>query len=313
MGYEENNPQDIETEEVFNLLRPIFSDIKKSEIKFFYHGTYNTFFVKDEYIFRFPDKALYNKKGYKLITREVEFLDTIRKLISIQIPQPLIVSEDESSPFVGYKKIPGISLSRVFSKTKDNEKEKIGKEIASFLTKLHSKEIFNVVRDKFHKDEDLSTMQYRKKWQEYRMKMEKLVYPQLRVKERKWHNSLFDNFLEKKNNFVFLPTVTHGDFDTSNILVNPENYEITGIIDFEDASIGDPAYDLGFIDEGKLFFNAVFENYEGFKDSAIKERIKFYYCRAGSIYIITGIEFGYPQMIEYGQKLIKQRMKVFQN
>ncbi len=117
MGYEENNPADISSDKVYELIEPFFSEINRSDITFFYHGTYNVFLIKNEFFFRFPDKSLYNQIGYNLIQREVQFLNLIRDSVSLEIPNPLFISDDPNNPFVGYKKIPGISLSRVFKKT----------------------------------------------------------------------------------------------------------------------------------------------------------------------------------------------------
>ncbi|MBD3253890.1 MAG: phosphotransferase [Candidatus Lokiarchaeota archaeon] len=309
MSYEETNPQDINTKKVLKLLKPIFPDIKKSDVQFFYHGTYNLFIVKKDYIFRFPDRSFYNEKGYDLISREVVFLDTIRDLISFQIPKPLFVSEDETNPFMGYKKISGTSLSRCYDKTTGEEQEQIGEELARFLSEYHSKKVFKIIKEKFYREVDTSIKEYQRSWQEYREKMESLVYPRLTREEKDWVRKLFDAFLENEENFDFTPTVIHGDLDTSNILVNPKNYQITGIIDFEEARIGDPACDLIFIDEGEVFCDALFRNYKGQIDPGLKTRRKFYFCRTGIIYIHVGVELSYPRMIEHGHELLQKQMK----
>ena len=51
----------------------------------------------------------------------------------------------------------------------------------------------------------------------------------------------------------FTPVLIHGDFDTSNFLISQKNKELTGIIDFEECQIGDPAADLLFFQEEHLF------------------------------------------------------------
>ncbi|MCK4844270.1 MAG: phosphotransferase [Candidatus Heimdallarchaeota archaeon] len=311
MGYEETNPIDIKISKVQKLIQEFFPNIRNEEIVFFYHGTYNTFIVKDTFIFRFPDKSLYNDKGYRLIQREIKVLDTIRNLLSFQIPKPLYVSSDPNNPFVGYEKIPGISLSRCLNNASHSEKKNIANEIGKFLSEYHSRAVYEVFKQNFYPSQELSSEHHKKIWSDYREKMERIVFPLVGKKSTLWLTNLFDNFLANKENFTYSLTATHGDFDTSNILVNPESFQITGIIDFEDANIADPAYDLCFIEEGKDFSDAIFENYTGIIDPTMKDRIKFYYCRAGTIYIITGVEWNNPRMIEYGKKLQEKRMKEF--
>ena len=39
-------------------------------------------------------------------------------------------------------------------------------------------------------------------------------------------------------------TITHGDFNSKHILVDPEKGVVTGILDFGNIGISDPAFDL---------------------------------------------------------------------
>ncbi len=310
MGYEENNPADISSDKVLELIEPFFSEINRRDITFFYHGTYNVFLVKDEFFFRFPDKSLYNQIGYNFIQREVQFLNLIRDSVSLEIPNPLFISEDPNNPFVGYKKIPGISLSRVYKKTTLEERKNIAKEVGIFLTEYHSDKLKDKVRMRKYEEDIFNTQVLYNEWSDYYLKTKKLVYPLIDERKQEWLERLFALFLLKEN-FEFTTTLTHGDFDTSNILVNPKNFDVTGIIDFEEAKIADPAYDLIFFDEGEIFTNTLFKNYRGHVDSTMNLRRKFYYSRAGTIYIITGLEWKYPKMIEYGHKLLEEKMKIF--
>jgi aminoglycoside phosphotransferase (APT) family kinase protein len=56
-----------------------------------------------------------------------------------------------------------------------------------------------------------------------------------------------ENVIKKINTTEFKVTeysLLHTDFNQRNLFVNPENYEIAGIIDWEDAMYGDPIYDF---------------------------------------------------------------------
>jgi aminoglycoside phosphotransferase (APT) family kinase protein len=44
---------------------------------------------------------------------------------------------------------------------------------------------------------------------------------------------------------AYVPTLAHNDFGIEHILVDPAMRRITGIIDWGDAAIADPAYDFG--------------------------------------------------------------------
>lgn len=59
----------------------------------------------------------------------------------------------------------------------------------------------------------------------------------------------------------FPPRVVHRDFDTSNIIVDPRNYDVMGVIDFEEVSVWDPAADLLFFGEGESFIEDLLTSY----------------------------------------------------
>lgn len=294
------------------ILRSCFPNIRRHEVKFHYHGSYNVFEVKGEYMFRFPDKIFFGgKKGLNLIERESKILDLISENISLQIPKPIFVSSDPNDPFIGYRKIDGISLSRRFNRTTRNDQESIAMQLGKFLSELHSEEVYQKICTTWKREREYSPSQYQCYWQNYFTKVQKDAYPLLDTTQKNWVSQIFLEFLGEKENFDFIPTVIHGDFDTSNVLVNPKTFEVTGIIDFEETGVYDPAGDFIFYDEGEFFLDHLLVNYNRAKDRNFKNRMKFLYCRAGLIYIQTGLEGRIPKMVKYGIQMVDSRMKRF--
>lgn len=312
MFYEETNPPNISFSEVMRLLRVCFPNIKEHEVRFHYHGSYNVFEVKGEYIFRFPDKIFFGGvKGFNLNQRELKVLDLIREYISLRIPKPIYVSSDPNNPFIGYEKINGISLSRCFDRTNENDQKNIADQLGKFLSELHSSKVYQKICTTWKNEQEFNPSQYQCHWQNYFEKVQENGYPLLNTKQIQWTSQIFLDFLEEKENFDFTPTVVHRDFDTSNVLVDPTTFEVTGIIDFEETGVYDPAGDFIFYDEGDFFLNHLLASYSEVKDRNFKNRMKFLYCRAGLIYILTGLEGSIPKMVEYGLQLVNKRMKRF--
>lgn len=312
MFYEETNPPDISLSEVMRLLQTCFPNIREHEVKFHYHGSYNVFEVKGEYMFRFPDKVFFGgEKGFNLIQREFKLLDLIHENISLQIPKPTYVSTDPNNPFIGYKKINGISLSRCFNRTTKKDQKNIAIQLGRFLSELHSREVYQKICTSWKSEQDFNSSQYQCYWQNYFKKVQEDVYPLLEAKQKKWASQIFLEFIDEKENFDFIPTVVHRDFDTSNVIVDPKTLEVTGIIDFEETGVYDPAADFIFYNEGDFFLNHLLTNYSRVKDENFRNRMKFLYCRAGLIYILTGLEYNLTKMVEYGFQLINRRMKRF--
>ena len=294
-----------------DLLKEIFADLTAEEIIFHYHGTYNVFIIKNDYIFRFPDASLYNSKGFDLIRNEMNLLKAIRDSLSFEIPNPIYCSKDENNPFVGYHKIPGISLSRIYNKIGNSERERIGHSIGQFLSEYHSYDLRSRVTRSHFKGEIPSPEDHFKAWSDLFEKVKKIVFPRIENSSKLWLKKVFQTYLDSKENFLFTPSLVHGDFDTSNILVDPDTLEITGIIDFEDAKISDPAVDLIFVEEGAVLRNAILSSYQGEKNDTLEERIRFYYCRAGTAYILYGVENNMSKLAEYGKLMLKKREKIF--
>ncbi len=306
MGFEENNPSDISISMVHSALQEFLPNLSKKSINFFYHGTYNVFQVENRFIARFPDKTLRNEKGALLIKNEIDILNLLGNFISFPIPKPLYYSLNFENPFMVYAKIPGVSLSRCFNEIKNTQKQKIAQQIADFLSELHSLRL-----DESSQLKSLSTKEYRDYWNKVSFDMKKDIFPKLNSEQKNWLVNVFSNFLEDDRNFKFNPCVIHGDFDTSNILVDPINFDITGFIDFEESSIFDPAADFLFFDEGEIFLKNILYNYKGIKEESFLNRMKFLYCRTCVPYFQFGLKYNRMDVYSEGMGKLKKNMKNF--
>ncbi len=306
MGFEENNPSDISISLVHSALQEYFPKLSKKNVNFFYHGTYNVFQIENRFIARFPDKSLRNEKGAKLIKNEIDILNLLSTFISVQIPKPLHYSLNIENPFMVYEKIPGISLSKCFNEIKTPQKKKIAHQIADFLSELHSLRL-----DKSSELKSLSTEDYREYWKNVRAEMKREIFPKLNSEQKKWLVNVFSEFLKDDRNFKFNPCVIHGDFDTSNILVDPNSFNITGIIDFEESSIFDPATDFLFYDEGEIFLKDILGKYKGIKEESFLNRMKFLFCRTCIPYFQFGLKNNRMDVYSEGMRKLKKNMKNF--
>ena len=306
MGFEENNPSDISISTVHSALTEFFPNLSKKNVNFFYHGTYNVFQVENRFIARFPDKSLRNEKGSQLIKNEIDILYLLRTFLSFKIPEPIHYSLNKENPFMVYEKIPGVSLSKCFNELKNTQKQKIAHQIAEFLSELHSLRL-----DESLELKPLSTKDYRDYWMKINIELKREIFPKLNSKQKNWIGNVFSDFLEDNQNFKFTPCVIHGDFDTSNILVDPNSYNITGIIDFEESSIFDPATDFLFYDEGKVFLKHILANYKGIKEESFLNRMKFLYCRTCVPYFQFGLKNNRMDIYFEGMRKLKKNMKIF--
>lgn len=309
--YEEQNPKDIRINEVKQAIKDFFPEIQETDIRFLYHGSYNVFEVSREYIFRIPDRSLRNQKGIQLIEKEIRILGIIKNLLAYSVPDPIFKRKEGHTPFMGYKKIPGVSLSKCFNDIQGDCKQKLAQYIGSFLSQLHSSEVLSAYNKLLHTDSSDFQILYKHTWNDEYRKIKSLILPRLDDNQTDWTSRIFDNFLSQIEKYSFKPVLTHGDFDITNILVNPNSCELTGIIDFEDARLFDPAVDFLFYNEGRKFQQEIFKNYSQTPDEYFHERRKFYYSRSCFPYMIFGIENNIPSLVEAGVELLGERMKRF--
>jgi hypothetical protein len=305
--FEENNPCDIPTGVVLGTLGELFPGIGAGDLRFLYHGTYNVFEVRGGYIFKFPDRSLRNERGLDLIRRENSLLELLRPYVSIEVPRFEFISLDPGLPFVGYRKIEGVSLSRCYEDADGGRRFSVARRLGRFLSELHSPEVYRAYTERW--PTGFTPDSHRRYWESYHRHLREVVYPRLTPAQREWVEDLFTDFLGDDGNFCFAPRVAHCDFDATNVLVDPSSFRVTGVIDFEEARVWDPAADLLFYGEGPEFREELLSGYALPTSPNLEQRTRFLHDRAPLIYIQTGIDLGYPSMVDAGFEMLGERMR----
>jgi aminoglycoside 2''-phosphotransferase len=85
----------------------------------------------------------------------------------------------------------------------------------------------------------------RDEWEELRRETEELIYPLLLPHQRTWAKKVFDSALGHPRQPDDEPRVVHGDLWPEHVLLDRAAGRLSGIIDFGQAGLGDPAGDLG--------------------------------------------------------------------
>ena len=315
--YEEMNPADITVEEILPFVKKFLPNIQSKSIHFFYHGTYNVFEINQKYILRVADREFRNTRGLEMLRREFKILSFLRKRLPISIPEILYLHDSKEIPFSIHQKILGKSLVFVSNQLSSDQKKKIGAEIGKFLSSLHSEILMKDFLITFSDQEELMNSSsdfnqfYKLRWKTRYEEAKEIAYQYLNQEQQEWLTKIFEDYLNNDDNFTFSPRVSHCDFDTSNILIEPKTKQLTGTIDFEECKIWDPAVDLLFFDDGPEFMKAVLDDYEYSKQKSLEARMKFYYSRTCVPYLVWGTTHNRPGMIKEGLRKIRKNMKMF--
>ncbi|NHI83512.1 MAG: hypothetical protein EAX81_04350 [Candidatus Thorarchaeota archaeon] len=311
MMFEENNPPDIGFHVVFSTIKEHIPSIKESDVHFLYHGTHNVYDVRQEYIFRFPSTILPIEERRQLIHRETLVLRELKSRLSFQIPNPEFMDSSSEHPHMGYRKILGASLYYFYDSAPVEKRRHISETLGRFLGELHRLDFNGLAESQLVSS--FTPNIDRNKHRQFFKRIQKEVYPNLSEFQEEWTDTLFHDFLDDDENFHYLPCLAHGDFDTTNILINPSNLEVTGIIDFEETRVYDPAADFLFQDKGTAFLSSMLRSYTGRIDSTLPQRMKFRLGRCPFVYILSGIDFNLEQMVSYGYRFLKEMITNWDN
>ena len=258
--------------------------------------------VNGEYIFRFPRSPEANKH----LNIEAAILPGIGSWVELPVPQfEFICKKNSDYPwmFVGYPKIPGIPLTKTLLNSTDPNQS--AKDLGLFLTQLHS---FPVEQARQAKVPFFDSAQWRTLYEKFYQQIKTEIFPVLDIPLQTHLTSLFQKFLENDQNFHFQPTLIHRDLGEEHILWDPSAKRITGIIDWNDVSIGDPFFDFTdiFGSYGEKFTKRVVEHYPRPLDDTIFDRIQFY-SKIGWCHCIF-----YAEMIK-DQKLLEESIQQLQS
>lgn len=230
-------------------IRKAYPNLQFSNVKNVSNGLDHTvLLLDDKYIFRFPKTSHYKQRLH------VE-LKLLRKLTKLPVPQYEWVADT----FAGYRVISGKPLTQrryLYFKNKPH----LHNQLAHFLSELHSHTSM----------QGLEKQPIAHSVLELASKMN-VISKELTQEQQE----LVEKFL------VIAPKmrpanlcVTHADLHMDHILVN-QNF--TGIIDFSDALISDPAIDFhNFWNYGATVPQKIYAKYKGKKDKQFLFRSQLY-------------------------------------
>ena len=126
------------------------------------------------------------------------------------------------------------------------------------------------------------------------------LFAYMRPDARREVTAHFQPFLESPDRYPFEPRLRHGDFGTGNILYDPDELSIVGILDFGGAGIGDPAVDFAGLLTcyGDAFYRQCSAVYPEMEDAL--PRARFYIGTFALQEALFGIENDDPGAFERG-------------
>lgn len=252
-----------------HILRKYFPSVEQNQIQSFNEGwDYLILVVNNEMVFRFPRREDYAKK----LPIEVDFLKSFAHKSSVSVPELKLHVDNKMGVYATYTFISGVQFSSEIAASFNRENLLgVAKELGNFLTILHS---FPVAKAKQIGIQELNPIA---EWEKGLEEIKRRVFPNINTTEQEWITQLYEKFLNNIRGNPFKVIVSHGDIMSIHIIVDPDKQSLSGIIDFGDIEIADPAFDFGFLDiYGHGFLAEVYINYKLPRDEHFDLRRKFY-------------------------------------
>lgn len=262
----------------------VYPDLAVATAVFNDEGQYNNVLILNEtLVFRFPRYD----GGLEQLALETKILTAVQSYLPLPVPNPIYAHLDQAAigeAFMGYQIIPGQPLyPAAFAKITDQAA--VAAEIARFLQALHAVPIRELV------NEPLPVSDSKEEWEDIYGRIQTKLFPYMRLDACKAVAHHFESFLDDSQQYQFEPVLRHGDFGTGNLLHDPVTQQMSGIIDFGFAVLGDPAFDVaGLLTYGEPFVQEVARHYPAIEQ--FWPRIWFYKGTFALFEALFGIENG---------------------
>ncbi len=220
----------------------------------------------DGWVFRFPRR----REAPPQIQRERAFLELVRPVLApdVRVPEPVLFGEPGPSfpwPFSGYRKVPGVGCDTAGVPRHPD----LARQLGRALGRLHAVPEGEARAAGVPEDREGVA-----EWEEEARE---------RVGELPGRWEEVDRALEWLHGSGFLPEpyqgplrLIHNDLCPDHVLVDPDTGALTGILDWTDTSLADPALDFVFLATwgGWRLVDEVLESYEGpALDGAFRARL----------------------------------------
>ena len=265
-----------------------------------------TLLVNDEMIVRIarrPDVA-------ERLGREARLLPALAKHVPLAIPHFTRVCADPAvtggARLVAYPAIDGISLAE--KGVPAGHEDASATQLALFLTVLHRFPVSVAVQLGATGG---SANEWRQEYRAFYEEIRQHVFPLLSMDERAYTVALWEGFLGDDACFAFEPRLIHRDLVPDHIFRNRDSGQLTGIIDWGDASIGDPAIDFSglYCDISPAFSESILEQYGLPMESSFWRRVRFYASISPFYEIRFGQNEGYATHIGHGLEALRDRIR----
>ncbi len=193
--------------------------------------------VNNELCFRFPK----TDSARRLQDYEVKLLEVVRRYVTLAVP----TVELHTDEFAMYRYLPGRPLYRhELLRLSPALQAGYAEQLANFLQQLHSIPLHELPAAPWA----APTTSRQQRYLHMKAEIEQTLFGLLWADQRAWINDLFAPLEQGALNVDdYASACIHADLAAYHILHQPSAYELSGVLDFGTAGVGDPASDFALL------------------------------------------------------------------
>lgn len=248
--------------------------------------------VNDELIVRFSKESDPAIRAAR-VNHEARLLAAVAGISPMAVPEPRFTVAEQGC--LAYFKIPGLPMLDLPQPHRLAHATSIADALGDLLTAMHAVPVDRMAGLVGTDDQPVAM------WRHEAAE----TYERIAGEVPAGHRRPIEVFLQEPTpGDRYVPAFSHNDLGIEHVLIDPVAWTVTGIIDWGDAAIVDPAYDFGllFRDLGPAGLDAAIRSYRtGVNDIVtLRERAVFYARCSVFEDLAYGIQTGHDKYVEKG-------------
>jgi aminoglycoside 2''-phosphotransferase len=216
-------------------IRAVYNNISFDHLDFIQDGMVNdVVVVNHELVCRFVKEDW----GKEILSHEAKVLEVVQRYIDLPVPR----FEHLETDFVTYRYLKGEPLSRnTLLKLSETVQARVISQLATYHQQLHS------IPTQVLAEAGVSSSGAARScedWLQLYTEVQETLFPYLWLHQQTWIHEVFAPVVSGELDLSYTPVLIHGDLPVYHIVFDPESQNISGIIDFGVAGLGDPACDI---------------------------------------------------------------------
>jgi aminoglycoside 2''-phosphotransferase len=187
-------------------------------------------FTAGDYVLRFPKRP----EVIEWLARESRLLKLLLGRLPLPVPK-LEAYDTDGAIFTVHRMLPGVRILEAPTPLGPG----VGEQLGRFIRALHAVPVEDALAAGVLLDDGARLRAERAEQYE---RVIRTVSPLVSCEARTYIETMYESNLNDATNFDYEPVFIHRDLD-SNTLVDPETRELTAVIDFGDAIVGNRAFD----------------------------------------------------------------------